>query len=340
MRATTLTVILGAMVLLCSSPALAAEWPLRDFRQATGAQYNTTTNNTTTNNTTTTPGTSTDTTGDDTAGDDTAGDDSSGSDDGGPVPSAPATGGGTGTGTGAGAGTGTAGTGVAATTSVAIISFGDPGDIGDDITAAIAQAGLTQGPSAALTKESVEAFLASDAGKALATGGAEAIGAAVAELLLAPTDSSAAALGDLFGTAPTEAITHGVFTQAAEAEGDYAAFIKGLVEGLSSIPTAYVEGSDADPSFVDDFEELDVPTVDNIDEAAGKAALVAILVDGAETASGETRSAEIGPSPFREDEGTLGGATPFVLLLALALAAGAWVGVGMRTSRRLRRTGS
>ncbi|MFP5362619.1 MAG: hypothetical protein ACLGI5_07805, partial [Thermoleophilia bacterium] len=85
---------------------------------------------------------------------------------------------------------------------------------------------------------------------------------------------------------------------------------------------------------------LDVPTVDNLDTAAGKAALVAILVSGAEGNFGSKPSAdaklvdgEVKALSATTSDGGIGAGT--YLLLALVVVAVLWSALGLRP-RRLR----
>ena len=119
-----------------------------------------------------------------------------------------------------------------------------------------------------------------------------------------------------------------------------AAFEKGVVAGFDGVPRAYAEMASAKRSFVDAFDALGVSTVDDIDTASGKAALVAILVSGAEgnfgskaTADAKLVDGEV--RPLSATVGDSGGAPLSYLLLAIVFVAFMSV-VGLRPRRRRR----
>jgi hypothetical protein len=254
---------------------------------------------------------------------------------------------GAGTSGSAGAGTGTGGGagGPAVPTVTFSLTFGAsvPKDLKAAIDAALAQAGLGSGPAGVIPAKAVTDFLGTDLAKAIAGGGdAEAVGKAVAGLLLHPSAQSSAVLAALLIdpailTAPP---TQMVFTRTAAATGDFAKFQKGIVEGLSSIPSVYVELSGAATSFVKAFDKLAVPTVDNLDTAAGKAAFKAILVDGAVGNFGSKSTADskltpLGVRPISAeipapDNATLSGAMPYLLLLVVVFGALMWAVPALR----------
>lgn len=240
------------------------------------------------------------------------------------------TGGGGGSGPGAGSG---AAVTAAATYSVRL-TFGSeaPAALVDAIEAALAQAGLGAGSQAVIPRTTVEEFLDSDLATSLG-GGPEAIGRAVAGLLLAPSGQTAAVVSAL-GLDPdvvADTPTHAIFTRTSTATGDLAAFESGIVKGFDGVPRAYVELADASKSFVEAFKKLGVPTVDNLDTPAGKAAFVAILVSGATGSFGTKDTADskltaLGVEPLaaelaQPDDGSIGAAMPYVLLLALVSGA-------------------
>jgi hypothetical protein len=211
----------------------------------------------------------------------------------------------------------------------------------DSIDTALRQGGIAPSSVATITKKSVERFLDSALAGQLSGDGAEAVGRAVAQLIVEPGAQSAAVLKALLGYAPDVGpATHAVFTRSGAPSGDYADFQKGVVEGSSDVPRAYAEMSSAKKSFVKAFDALGVPTVDDIETAAGKTALVAILVAGAEGNFGSKASAdaklvggEVKPVSVTTEGG---GATLTYLLLALVGVAVLWSVLGLRP-RRLRR---
>jgi hypothetical protein len=251
----------------------------------------------------------------------------------------PGTGGGGG---GSGGGTGAGGTGATAgvtATQALTLSFGGsvPDDLQNELDGALAQAGLTPGPTGAIGPHAVEDFLGSALARTLAAGGgAGAVGAAVAALLLHPGAQTAAVLQALLlDPVPlTAAPTQAVFTRTSAATGDYGAFLDGLVKGLDKIPRVYVELSGAATSYVKTFAQLGVSTVDDLDKSSGKAAFKAILVNGAEGNFGTKPTADskltpLGVKPISapvvdSGGGSLGASMPYLLLLALVFGALVW----------------
>ena len=244
-----------------------------------------------------------------------------------------------------GGGTG-ATAGVTATTALSL-TFGAavPDDLRTEIDAALTQAGLTPGPSGAITRHTVEEFLGSALARTVgAGGGAEAVGQAVAALLLHPGAQTDAVLQALLvdPVVFTAAPTHAVLTRTSPATGDYGAFLDGLVKGLDEIPRVYVELSDATTSFVKAFSQLGVSTVDDLDKAAGKDAFRAILIDGAEgnfgtkpTADSKLTPLGVKPisAPVADGSGaSLAAAMPYLLLLALVFGALIWAMPALRGS--------
>jgi hypothetical protein len=239
-----------------------------------------------------------------------------------------------------GAQSGASGSAVASVIPSLRVSFGGASDaLTANIDAALRQGGITPSVTGQVTKQRVEDFLGSALAKQLSADGAEAVGRAVAELLVEPGAQTAAVLTALLGYAPQVGpATHTVFTRSGTPSGDYADFQKGIVEGSSDVPRAYAEMSDASKSFVEAFSALGVATVDNIDTASGKAALVAILVSGAEgnfgskpTADAKLVGGEVKPISVTTGEG--GGATLTYLLLGLVGVAILWSVLGLRPRR-------
>jgi len=247
--------------------------------------------------------------------------------------------------TSSGGATATAGGATVAETHALRLTFGAkvPKALDDEIEAALAQAGLGSGPTGEIAKSTAEDFLGTDLAKSLGgSGGAEAIGKAVAGLLLHPSAQTSLVIKALLidPAVLTETPTHAIFTRAAAATGDFGKFQNGVVEGLSEIPTVYVELSGSTTSFVTAFDKLGVPTVDSLDTAAGKAAFGAILVSGAVGNFGTKSTADskltpLGVQPIAAespgaDDATLGGAMPYLLLMALVFGALVWALPAMR----------
>lgn len=109
------------------------------------------------------------------------------------------------------------------------------------------------------------------------------------------------------------------------------------------MPRACAELSSAKTSFVKAFARLGVATVDNIDKPAGRSALVAILVSGAEGNFGgkPTADAKLVDGDVRPISTTAGGddrgATTAYLLLGLVVVAVLWSVLGLRPRRRFTR---
>lgn len=221
------------------------------------------------------------------------------------------------------------------------LSFGSvsPSLVGA-IDSALAQGGIEPSMTGRLTRAAVEDFLESALARKLSTGDAEAVGAAVGKLIVDPGPLTPAVLAALLGEAPPiSPATHAVFTRSSTPKGDYADFQKGLVEGSSDVPRAYVEMSGAKTSFVEAFGALGVPTVDNIETQAGKNALVAILVSGAKgnfgskpTADAKLVDGEVKPLSASIGNGP-GDGLAGPLLLGVIVLALLWT-LGMRPRRR------
>jgi len=79
--------------------------------------------------------------------------------------------------------------------------------------------------------------------------------------------------------------------EEAERELD---FVEGLVDGLRDFetPLAGVERTDTEPSQIDWYRDRGIPSVDNVDQIAGRAALVLVLAGGGDGAYGIKSTAE------------------------------------------------
>lgn len=223
------------------------------------------------------------------------------------------------------------------------LSFGAPDDSLDDaIDAALMQGGMPPSLPAQVKKARLASFLDGKLADELGDGDPEAVGRAVAQLVIDPGPRTPEVLAALLGNVPqTGPATHAIFTRSSAATGDSAQFQRGLVKGSSGVARAYVELSSAARSFVGPFDALGVPTVDNLDTAAGRTALVAILVSGAEGNFGAKPSAD---SKLVDGEVrpisavTSGGFDPPVgYVLALVVVAVLWSVLGLRP-RRMRRS--
>jgi hypothetical protein len=224
------------------------------------------------------------------------------------------------------------------------LSFGTPDPaLASAIDAALEQGGMPPSLAGAVTRERLERFLDSKLADELGDGDPQAVGRAVAQLIVDPGAGTSEVLSALLGSVPqTGPTTHAIFTRSSGLKGDAAKFQRGLVKGSSDVPRAYVELSSAAKSFVKLFDGLGVPTVDNLDTAAGKAALVAILASGAEgnfgskpTADSKLVDGEVRPISAT----TIGGLDPGVgYVLAIVVAAVLWSVLGLRP-RRMRRSG-
>jgi hypothetical protein len=241
--------------------------------------------------------------------------------------------------TGAGA---TAGGGAGAAPPTLRLSFGaeDP-QLTAAIDAALVQGGMPPSLVGIVTQERLGRFLDGRLADELGDGEAEAVGRAVGQLIADPGAGTSEVLKSLLGYVPQAGpATHAIFTRSSALKGDVAKFQRGLVKGSSDVPRAYVELASAAKSFVKVFDALKVPTVDNVDTDAGKAALVAILVSGAEgnfggkpTADSKLVDGEVRPISAT----TIGGLDQGVgYVLAIVVAAVLWSVLGLRP-RRLRR---
>jgi hypothetical protein len=94
-----------------------------------------------------------------------------------------------------------------------------------------------------------------------------------------------------------------VVRRGPKLDGDAAkardAFEKGLVHGMvaSDIPTVGIETTDTDPSQIPWYRDNDLASIDDIDELAGRAALVFTLQGGADGAYGVKSTADGGLLP-------------------------------------------
>ncbi len=209
------------------------------------------------------------------------------------------------------------------------------------IDLALRQGGIAPGATAAVTTKDIKRFLNSPIARRLSSGDAEDVGRAVGRLIVDPAPATAAVLQELIGYAPVLGDgTHAVFTRGRALKGEMAAFEKGVVEGSDDVPRAYVEMSSAKRSFVNAFDALGVSTVDNIETASGKAALVAILVAGAEGNFGSkaTADAKLVDGEVRPLSATVGdaGGAPLSYLLLVIVVVALMAAAGLRPGRRRR----
>ncbi len=212
-----------------------------------------------------------------------------------PDPAAPAPTGAARSGAASGGTSGAAASAGAAATRTALrLSFGSASrQLTSAIDAALVQGGIEPSVVGRVTRERVKRFLDSALAAELAEGGARATGRAVGQLIVDPGPRTPTVLEALLGYAPPVGpATHAVFTRSNAPSGDYAAFQKGIVEGSSDVPSAYAELSTAKISFVKAFDALGLPTVDDVETPAGRSALVAILVGGAEGNFGSKPTAD------------------------------------------------
>lgn len=220
------------------------------------------------------------------------------------------------------------------------ISFG-VGSVKLDIAInlALRQGGIVPSRVANVMGQDIKRFLDSPIARQLSSGDAEDVGREVGRLIVNPGPATAAVLQELIGYAPDIGdATNAVFTRSHAMKGEAAAFEKGVVAGSDDVPRAYVEMSSAKRSFVKAFQAIGVPTVDDIETAAGKAALVAILVSGAEGSFGSkaTADARLVDGEVRPLSATVGdsaGATTSYLLLAIVVVA-LMAAAGLRPRRR------
>lgn len=259
----------------------------------------------------------------------------------------PAATGATGTGTAAGSQSRSAGAGTAAAATTTLrLAFGGGASrkLASAIDAALVQGGIEPSIVGRVTRDRVERFLGTPLAADLADGDAQDVGRAVAQLIVDPDPRTPAVLEALLGYAlPLAPATHAVFTRSTAPSGRYAAFQKGIVEGSSDVPSAYAELSTATRSFVKAFDALRVPTVDDVDTAAGRSALVAILVAGAEgnfggkpTADAKLVDGDVKPISTGIGGGSGDGRLAYGLL-ALVVVAVLWSALGLGPRRGARR---
>lgn len=251
-----------------------------------------------------------------------------------------------GTGTAAGSQSRSAGPGAAAATTTTLrLSFGGASrELASAIDAALLQGGIEPSIVGRVTRDRVERFLGTALAAELSDGDAQDVGRAVAQLIVDPAPHTPAVLQALLGYAPQlTPATHAVFTRSTAPRGRYAAFQKGIVEGSSDVPSAYAELSTATRSFVKAFDALGVPTVDDVDTPAGRSALVAILVAGAEGNFGSkpTADAKLVDGDVKPISTTIGGGAGdgrlAYGLLALVVVAVLWSALGLGPRRSARR---
>lgn len=232
------------------------------------------------------------------------------------------------------------------------LSFGTapPPRLELQISAVIAQLGRTAPLPVVSSSRAMRSFLASPLAERVSAGSQADLGRAVARLILHPSARTPAVMRALFGARAARTVPRlAIFTRSTPATGDLRGFQDGIVRGFAEIPRGYAELSDAPTSFVEDFARLGVPTVDNLDAAAGRAALVAILTTGARgnfgtkptadavlTPTGVQRLAARGPLIGEPaSPGSPGSPALYGPLLAIVLGALAWA-LPVRRRRRPR----
>ncbi|PTL54835.1 hypothetical protein C7Y72_19815 [Paraconexibacter algicola] len=192
-------------------------------------------------------------------------------------------------------------------------------DLLEDIRQALEGAGLQVLFEGDASSKTLKEFLESDEAKALSSEGPRAIGRAFGAQLVNPTPALTDALPVIFKNDPLFApVIRAVLTRRAGISKDAAELLEGVAEGLRStgIPVAYVEISDTKPSFVEDYEDLKIPVVDNVDTTEGKQKLGAIMLgEGSTTESVTPDSASaLGAAP-QTDDGAPTGSIALVLAL-------------------------
>jgi len=240
---------------------------------------------------------------------------------------------------------------------VFLLPFGTTSDdLEDAIDQAVAEAGLrlrrVGDDRDGVREERFERFSRSALADRIGGGDDAELGRGVARALRAGGPTSVriqrALAGE--GEASDAPITKLLLTRSTDPSEDYDEFQHALASAFAAdqqARPAYVERSDADRSFVRDFKRFGVPTVDNLDEPSGRAALAAILVRGAKGNFGNKPTADsridggvvrVKPSAAVVTPGGDVGVTVGVPLLALTLVLliGSWTAAGRRLVGRLR----
>lgn len=249
---------------------------------------------------------------------------------------------GSGSSPGSASGSGAAGAGSSAGTGppanrVAVIDFGlAPKKLRNDIRESLESAGLQVLFSGKLSKARFKTFLASPFLEQLSKDGPGPAGQAFGAQLVDVTPLARQVFPVVFGTRQTfDPVIRAVLTRRSTINDDQEKFAEGVAKGLLStdVPLAYVERSDAKKSFIDDFKDLKVLTVDDIDKPAGKLRLAQIML-GQITTQKAVDAIKVDPaaSVTTDTDGSTG-ATPWILL-AVVLGGVAFMATGTLRRRR------
>lgn len=221
---------------------------------------------------------------------------------------------------------------------VAVLNWGTSSDeLEADIEEALRRAGLQSLSYGNATAKSLKAFLASDEAEALASDGPRAVGKAFGSQIVNVTPTAIAAFPVLFG--PDDVfmpVIRAVLTRRAGISDDAAEMLRGVAEGLEStgVPVAYVEISDTKPTFVEEYEKLKVPVVDDIDTDKGKLELGRIMLGEGTTSRKVTpdNASALGDAPSADGGVPVGSIA--VVLAFLACVGLFFANQGRRRSRR------
>ncbi len=227
----------------------------------------------------------------------------------------------------------------AALKQVQFVSFGT-GDraVRADVRRALDEAGI---PFDAFetTDARIKALIASTYAKTqLSTAGPKAVGTAAATRLAKTGDPTATIFKTLFPGVTPKPVTAVVLSRGDNVSPEQVEFLKGLAGGFGAvpIPTVYAERSDDKRPHLDEYRGIKgVGIVDNVDTAAGRQRLAALITGGTANEGDTTISADTKAAVVQNAaSGDSDVATP-IALIVLLLGAGGVVVAGVFRRKRV-----
>lgn len=206
---------------------------------------------------------------------------------------------------------------------VVLIDFGlATGKVRADIRKAVALTGL-RSLEARLTRQRLDAFLASPTLDRLSPDGRRAAGRALGAQLVTNSSLAQQAFAALFPGVTSSPVKRAVLSRRASLTSAQTSFVMGVAEGLrsSGIALAYAERSKG-KSFAKSFQKLGILSVKDVDTATGQLRLARILLGQLTNQKAVNAVKTKKTSAAISTDGGSTGSAPWLLLAVLVGAGG------------------